>query len=274
MPTRVYQTIGIDLVEYADAFADYFENHGYRCRVEYAELEYPYRPTLHLRRRPETLIFEVVDRLDLKRLDQWVRYGKSCQTDTRIAVGVGPRARVSGEASVALARLGVGLFRASAEGVQEIISPHDLAIHVQLPELRHLPARMRKLFGPVYEKFDRAMWREGFEDACQLVESQARAYLKKGLATGRLQFVKSNGLPMALSAATIDRMTLGRLAIAFQAIAVQTHSDSVIGQCLSRINADRVGVVHHKSLPQTEARLRKNVGKHMYTVIAALRELQ
>jgi hypothetical protein len=68
-------------------------------------------------------------------------------------------------------------------------------------------------------------------------------------------------------------LTLGQLAEAFGQIQNQNHADSIVGKVLALLNKDRVGVVHHKTKWTTEARLRRNVGKHMWNVVAALKEL-
>lgn len=68
-------------------------------------------------------------------------------------------------------------------------------------------------------------------------------------------------------------MTLGQLAVAFGEIQNQNYTDSAVGKVLALLNRDRVGVAHHKRKATTEARLRRNVGKHMWNVAAALKEL-
>jgi hypothetical protein len=148
-----------------------------------------------------------------------------------------------------------------------------MALNVSLPKLETPPSQMRKILGPVYEQFNRSQWREGFEDACQAVETHARRYLAKGLASGRIALVTAKGKSRSLTTAQIDKLTLGQLAVAFAEIQNQNHADASIAKVLARINKDRVGVAHHKAKPATEARLRKNVGRHMWSVIAALKEL-
>ena len=71
----------------------------------------------------------------------------------------------------------------------------------------------------------------------------------------------------------IDRMTLGQLAKAFGEIQNQNYSDATIGKVLQLTNKDRVGVAHHKRTAATETRLRRNVPKHMWNVVAAMKEL-
>jgi hypothetical protein len=125
--------------------------------------------------------------------------------------------------------------------------------------------------GPVYEEFGRSHWREGFEDACQVLQVESAKYLTKGVETGRVTILDKNGNRRHVTATMIDRMTLGSLAVAFSNIEVPNHPDTVISEVLNRINKDRVGVAHKKAKQITEARLRKNVGQHMYRVITALK---
>ncbi len=277
MPRRSYKTVAVEVIEHADAFADHFEKHGYTCTVEKAELEFPYVPTLLLRRPPTTVILEVATSVQLDRLELWSRYCSSCSKDTRIAVGLTPTAKPSTGQITKLSRIGVGLYMIEGGAIHQLIAARDLALKVSLPDLRMLHPRIRKLLGSVYEQFDQSMWREGFEDACQAVETSARTYLKAYLRRetqlGHVAFTKTNGTPISRTTAQIDKMTLGQLAIAFESIAVQNHADAIAAQSLKRLNRDRVGVAHFKRKPATERRLRDNVGRNMYTVIAALKAL-
>src|SRR5260370_32490131 len=119
------------------------------------------------------------------------------------------------------------------------------------------------------DQFDRAQWREGFEDACQALEVQARRYFKKWTKTTRIKVLRK-GIPVALSNKEINKMTMGKLAETFGAIQSPNHADSIIEQALTTINKDRIGVAHHKAHKTTEKRLRTNVGQHMWTIVAAL----
>jgi hypothetical protein len=277
MTRRSYQTVAVDLVEHADAFADHFEKHGYKCTVEKTDLEFPYVPTLLLVRPPTTLIIEVNSRIIVDRLEHWSRYCSSCSKDTRVALGLPPTAKPSARQIARLSRIGVGLYLIDAGTVNQLAAPRDLALKVSLPDLDILHPRVRKLLGAVYEQFEQSMWREGFYDACQAVEAVSRKYLKRHLKremqAGRAAFVKPNGTPINRTQAQIDKMTLGQLAHAFESMPVQNHADSIVTQGLKRLNRDRVGVAHFKTKPATERRLRDNVGRHMYTVIGTLKAL-
>ncbi|SRR6266851_1417461 len=277
MARRSYQTVAVDLVEHADVFADHFEKHGYKCTVEKSELDFPYVPTLVLTRPPTTLIMEVASGIRLDRLEHWSRYCSSLSKDTRIALGLSPSAKPSGRKIAKLSLMGVGLYLLEGGDVHQLVTARDLALKVYLPDLKMLHPKIRRLLGSVYEQFDQSMWREGFDDACQAVETSGRAYLKRYLRRemqlGHVAFAKPNGSPINRTPAQIDKMTLGQLAAAFESIAVPNHATSIAAQSLKRLNRDRVGVAHFKMRPSTERRLRDNVGRHMYTVIATLKAL-
>jgi hypothetical protein len=272
MPGRLFRTLPDELIEYAEAVADYFEGLGYVVRVEVAELEHPYTAALTSKRHRTVVLVEVDSKVDFRRLDDWARYCRSCNTDTRIAISLPYTVSVSADDVQRLHSMGVGLLRCMQTEVLEVIPAQDLALHVTLPDLKSLPPKVRKRLGGAYEQFGRSNWREGFEDACQAIEAEARIYLKRGMKT-RLTFLKPNGKPFNWTTKHIDKMTGGQLASAFKAISIQNRSDAVIGQGLARLSRDRIGVVHFKVEARTEKRLRENVGRHMWTVVAVLKEL-
>jgi hypothetical protein len=206
------------------------------------------------------------------RINAWVAYACSCGQDTRIAVCLPTQTNLTPEQENILREQGVGLYFTTGNGVIEKIAPNDLALGIQLPLLDSLPRKLRPLLGPAYEQFKRSQWREGFEDACQAFENEARRYLKAGCRSGRIIITTNKG-PRNLTSREINRLTMGQLAVTFSQIQNQNHADSVIGQALKKINKDRVGVVHHKSKVGTEKRLRTNVGQHMWIIVAAMKEL-
>jgi hypothetical protein len=202
-----------------------------------------------------------------------VRYCASCGADTEIALCVPTTSRIPGRDFAELQTLRIGLYEATAEGLTERLAPADLALKVMLPDAASLPTRVRKALGPIYEQFDRNQWRDGFRDATQLLEDRARRYLKKGIKATRIAVLDANGNVRQLTAEQIDRMTLGALAAAFERIQTPSHADTLIGQALATVNPDRVNVTHHRSKRATETQLRANVGRHMWRIVAALKEL-
>jgi len=148
---------------------------------------------------------------------------------------------VSAEQIATLQQKGIGLYAVFEDRAVEQVVPVDLALNVQLPELNSLPRQVRELLGPVYEQFARSHWREGFEDACQVLETEARRYLHRWSRTGRIQVLRKHG-PVALTAKEVNKMTMGQLAINFANIQAQNHADNVIGKALATVNRDRVAV--------------------------------
>ena len=270
---RQFLTVAEELLEHAECVADFFEERGYKVRVEQMEIGYPYTPTLQCRRTPTTLLVEVYGSVQRDRVTAWARYAKSCSRDTRIAVALPQGAPRRPEDDSMLRDLGVGLYLSGGTRTEEAVAPRDMAVNVQLPELRTLPPKMRRVLGSVYDQFDRSQWREGFEEACQAVEVLSRKYLKDGITGGRIVLFTKAGNRRILTLQQIDKLTLGQLAQAFGQIQKQNYSDATIAKVLMRLNKDRVAVVHHKSKTATETRRRTNVGQHMWSVIAVLKEL-
>jgi len=262
----------LELIEFADVAADHFDNSGYKVNVEPDELGFPYTPTFLLKRRPTAILLEVTNNIQFERLVDWSRYCKSCGTDTRVAVCLPHTADVSAEDRERLRDARIGLYVSYKDRVVEQLAPADLALNVELPDRAAMPPKLKELLGSAYDQFDRTHWREGFEDACYVVETEARRYLKKWSKTGRIRVLR-RGLSTSLSATEINKMTMGQLANAFSRIQAQTHADSTIHKLLAGLNKDRIAVVHHKKKAWTEKRLRTNVGQHMWKIVAALKLL-
>jgi hypothetical protein len=239
---------------------------------ETVELGFPYTPTLLCKRQRTTIIVDVVTAVSTSRLVPWVAYAKSSGKDTRIALCLPERSERDTAAEAWLRQQGVGLYLVGPAGLVEIIAPADLGLAIQLPSLDSLPRKLQKALGSAYDQFQRSHWREGFEDACQVLETEARRYLKTGCRSGRIIILSKKG-PMVLSSSKIEKLTLGQLAGTYSNIQNQNYADSIIGQTLDKVNDDRVGVVHHKAKVRTETRLRRNVGQHMWAIVSALRHL-
>lgn len=270
---RQFLIIDVDLREHAECVADHYEQLGYSVRVERKEIGYPYTPALKCVRGQTTVIVEVDTSIPFRRVPDWTGYARSSGRDMRIVVTIPRDAPLTTDDESKLRKAGVGLLLSDGTSIEEAIPAHDLAINVALPELKNLPVRIRKILGPVYEQIKRAQWREGFEDACQVVADHAKKYLKDGLTRGRITLVTESGKRRNLTDKRIDKMTLGSLAIAFGQISNQSLTDAKIAKVLKRINPDRILVTHYKGKAAAETRLRKNVGQHMWSVIDALKEL-
>ncbi len=155
MAPRKYLTVSDELVGCADATVKYFRDRGYRIKVEPENLEYPYTPTFEGTRSPIRMVIEVMPYVLEDRVQQWVRYGKSCTSDTRLVLCCPNQQNISVKLQVQLKELGVGLYLFGGEGMPEVLAPRDLAFNVELPELHSLPASVRRSLGLVYEKFER-----------------------------------------------------------------------------------------------------------------------
>jgi hypothetical protein len=267
-----FRTVADELLPSALAVHTHFSLHGYTVRIERAELGAPFTPTFTLSRDRTTLHVDVVQSVDLRRIREWVKYGKSTASDTRLAVCVPSVTAVRNGDRAELREMRVGLLALDGPGITEILPPQDLSLAVELPDLLALKRRVRRLLGHAYEQFNDGDWREGFEEACQSFEIEARSYLKQGTRTGRIKVQSKTG-PKQLASAEVDGMTMGQLAQVFGMILTPTRLDEVIGQALARLNKDRIGVVHHKRKKVTENRLRRNVGRHMWVIVHALTEL-
>lgn len=268
---RSFQTIGEELREPAAAMIKHLQNRGYRVRVERKELGFPYMPIAICKRQQTMLIIEIADSVQEKRLKDWVMFGESCSNDIRLALCVPGNVSVSNPDERFLRDNKIGLYIAATANVVERIPPQDLALNLALPVLASLPSRVKSLLGSAYEQFERSQWRECFGDACQALEAEARTYLRQGLKRGRIVVVTKKGITRKIPDKEIHKMTMGVLAGVFAQIRSPNHADSQIAQALSALNDDRVGEAHHKRKASTETRLRRNVGRHMWTVVAALK---
>jgi hypothetical protein len=266
-------TVAADLLEYAEAVAEWFDGRGWVVRPERPELGAPYTATMTCQRSQTTVFVEVDARISVSRAEEWHRYCLSSSKDTRIAVCVPDVAKRTSAQDSRLQELGVGLYVAAAHGVTEMLAPKDVAVNIALPELRKMPKKMRSLLGDAYDQFDHSHWKEGFKDACGVLETEARRYLKAGVASGRIVVLTEKSNPAQMTAERIEKLTLGQLAGHFGRIRSPNHPDAIIAQVLDGVNKDRVGATHHKRKAATEARLRKNVGHHMWQVVAALKEM-
>lgn len=273
MITLEFLTVPDELLGIAAAAVDWLKAYGYVVTPEHHETGYPYTPTVHGKRSSATAFIEVDAQLELDRMKQWVAYGRSCGSDTRVWCALAEDAKRSGKQDRELKSLGVGLLLVGDGKADETMPAKDLALGVELPDIATLPRRVQKKLGPVYEHFDRGEWREGFAEACFALEDAARKHLWKGLKAGRIVIVSKKGKQEQLTKAAIDKMTMGQLAQRFSLILQQSRSDRVIGDALKTVNPNRVGVTHHKSKATVETKLRRDAGKQMWMIVGALKEI-
>jgi hypothetical protein len=272
MSRRKYETLAPEMEEYADRVADDFENHGYSVRVEKRELGFPYTPTLLAKREHTTIVIDVCSSISLSRLDNWVSFGRSCGHDLQVVVCVSDSVSLSTKDHDNIRSRNCGLVTVGNTDVIHLITSRDLGLNIPLPNRSSLSPRLRALLGTAYDRFDNGLWREGFDEACRVFEVAARQHLKRWIKTGRIQLVTKKG-PKKITGAKVEKLTIGQLAETFGQIQAKTRTDSQVEQTLAAINKDRVSLVHHKHKKWTENRLRKNVGRHMWAIVDALRLL-
>lgn len=270
---RQYLSLGVDLVEHAERVAERFETYGFDVKAEpERESGQPHTPTLIAKRAGRvTQIIDVSSRVDLRRTGELVAWAKTRDRDTRVSVAVPHGARVRPDEIVTLRSIGAGLIISGSAGVVETVAPIDQAVNLSLPALATMPKWMRVLMGPVYEQADRGQWREAFGDACTVLETEARRYLKSGMSSGRILLVNPSGKLSKLTSKSVAKLTLGNLADQFSRIQNKNYADSVIGRALATINRERVDEAHKKSAASTEARLRKKAAKHIWTIVEAVK---
>jgi hypothetical protein len=282
---RQWLTVPDELVEHADLVADYHESLGYSVGIEARETGFPGTPTFVAKRGRTrvTVIVEVRATLDVQLLQEWVRFAKACPSETRVVVCLPEEASRPASVEQGLREAGVGILLSSSGTVMELVPSRDLTINVSLPEIRTMPPKLRRRLGPVYEKFQRGEWQDGFGDACQVLEAEAVRYLKDGIRRGRLTFrtqpakkAPAGASPPAGKVVTytdrqIDRMPIGALADAFAQIETQNYADAAILRTLRHVNRDRIGKTHYTNDAAVVRRLRANVGKHMWVVVEGLK---
>jgi hypothetical protein len=273
MPSRQFSFISDALLETANAVGDHLQNHGFLLRIDHVLPAAPSVPTIYARRNKTEMVILVGSVIEMDRLKNWCAYAKSTGRDFRVAYALPRGGNLKSSDSEFMRRDGIGLLRHNGDDVSEEISPKDLGLSVSLPTLASLSKGARRHLGPAYEQFNRTQWREGFEEACQALENLARDYLIDEIEIGRVtQFIRKSG-PVPALAREVRRMTLGQLSHAFTQIPNQNQTDAQLAGILPKINKDRVGVVHYKHRATTEKRLRKNIGMHMWSIIAGIKLL-
>lgn len=273
MPRRNYTLLPDILVETADKIADSLAARGFSVAVEKLALGFPFPPTLYCKRgKLEQSVIEVVPSYDDARFSTWASYAKACPTEMKVFVAVSEEVVLSATALQKIRSAGIGIYRVQGGTVIPELDAADLSITISLPKLMSLPKTARPLLGPAYDHIAATRWREGFEDACKVLDVESRKYLKRWHKTGRVRFI-ANGKIINMTDRKIDKLTLGQLAVKFTEIQAQNSSDRMIGSALARINKDRVNLTHNKWKATTEKRLRANVGQHMWVIAQAMKEL-
>ena len=272
MPLK-FVTLSVDLIEHAESFAASLRNSGFSVKAEPEDGSFPQVPTLAGSRGIARHYVEITGTIRKQFVDQWVSYCKCRQRETYFSVVLpAGAATIKPELLRHLRDAGVGLYHSDDAGLVEIVVPRDLNLDLALPPLAGNRRSVRMALQPIYAKFGRGDWHDGFKDACQLLESHARRYLLARVQAGHATFVKA-GVPKTYSAAQLRRLTIGQLAIAFSELVLPDAKDEAIRRALVAINPDRIGAVHKTDDRRVRNRLRKNVGTHMWILVNGLKVL-
>lgn len=262
-----FLTVPEELIRVAQDSAAHLRSLGYKVSIEPRKLAHPYMPALTARRQTTTMILEVVGDINMRRIEEWVAFSKSCSSDTRFAVALDQDSSLAQADLMSLAELKVGVLVRSDQGVQERLPPADLTVDLSLPELGSFSRCTREALGEAFEEFSRNRWKDGFDKACQAVERESRKYLERHVGRGRIVFSKPNGTGVEkVSGSTIRKSTLGQLGQLFERILAPTHNDSTGHTLISELNPDRVRSAHNKQDGRREARLRRVVGQQMWAI--------
>lgn len=263
---RDFVLVPDDLLSFVVRYGQWLESQGYRLSVEPSDLEYPATPVFRGHRNAgEDYFYEVSSVVDLKRAEEWVKYGRASQRDTRFVVAIAGDKPVPMATLTKLAELKVGLDVIADTTISPVSAPHDLSLNVDFPAL---PTGLRRTLGHAKDLWSRGEWKEAYEDACMVLTTKACEYLQKAVKTQRVTFVGANGKPINYTEAQIGKMTLGQLERAFAEIAAPTQNESRATQAMARINPNRVTVAHfkHKSGKRLQD-LRSKVGKDLIVIV-------
>ncbi len=168
---------------------------------------------------------------------------------------------------------GIGLFHVASDGgLTEIHQARDQGMDLELPTLTSYPNPVRSALGESWDELRRGNWREGFDGACIVLETEIRAYVLRHMQHGRLTFVRSSGVVYAPTHQQIERKTMGQLVGLLAEIANPNHGDSVLHSILSQLNPDRILVAHKRQAAVAEAQLRAAVPQHLWRIVRGVVE--
>jgi hypothetical protein len=271
MAKQVFQTLPDELLPLARIAVAHFEATGYKVKVEPGDVSHPSAATMVAIRHQTTLVALVDKSIPKAKIEAWVAYCASSGRDTRLVL-VTPENAVDDEGRDFLRGKRVGHCCSKNSQLVEELPTADLALNVVLPSLQNECLKVRRLLGSTYDHFERSQWREGFDEACSTLEQESRRYFAKWQKTKRIVPLKK-GKPYLVASRALNKMPIGPLIELFGSIQSKNATDSIVEKALREIKKDRNDSIHRKNQPKTENTLRKNVGRHMYTIIAALRAI-
>jgi len=264
-----FQLVPEDLMSIVIVYANWMVDEGFKLVPEPFDLEYPNTPVFRAEGSSRDVYYgEVSSYVNMKRAEDWARYGRACNGDTRYVVGLPENKHVPMKQLARLRELGVGVYTITETSVICICDPRDLSFKAEFPELSK---KMKRKLKHARDLFTQGHWRDAFLEACRILETEARSYLIKSMRSGRVRFVNGKGVEVVHSESAVSRMTLGQLANAFALLERPTQVDSRVGEALKRINPNRVTGTHSGKLSLTEERkLRDDIGKQLIVIINAM----
>lgn len=271
MPKLDFKTVPDELLHIAVALEGYLIDHGYDVSIEQRELGFPFTPTILAKRVHETLIVELSSAIDQPRTEKWVKFSKSQSSDTRLCVAVAAEEAHQPASAAYCHQYRLGLWTYDGNSIIELKGPVDLAVQVELPDIKEMLPKLRPYLADPFKKISNGDWRDGLGDIYLAIEDRAREYLADGIARTRIRSVTKNG--KLLDVGKIDAMTMGQLAVAFANITSQNQQDSIIANTLEMINPTRVKLTHKRLQKAAEEIIRKDVGKHVWAAINCLDEI-
>jgi hypothetical protein len=271
MPAADFKTVPDELLHVAEALEDYLGNEGYDVSIEGSELGFPFTPTILAQRGHETLIVELSTALDQARLGRWFKYCRSQNSDMRLCATVSYEEAHKPQTTEFCQAHRIGLWTFRDGEIVELRPPVDLAVHVDLPDIRDIPPKLRRYLAGPFKKISGGDWRDGLGDIYLAIEDRARDYLAQGIERTRIVSKKRNGRD--LTVAEVDGMTVGQLAYAFGNIQNQNQQDSLIASILAMINPTRVELIHRRMTKAAEEAIRRDIGRHVYAAISCLEEI-
>lgn len=268
-----YVTLAPELVEAADAAFEHFQNEGYRVFIEQGDLYYPNTPTLVCKRRTTEHIIEVASSVDNGRFQDWVHYGRARGKETFVWLVLPQGLEASVGELAALRAKGIGVCSADAGGLTVFVEASDVSTSVGLPDLARERPLVRKLLKASFKRISDGATVDGFKDAAGVFEEKARAHLLAGVRSTRISFVTTKGKPRVVTEERIMRMTLGQLGGAFSEIVAPTQADDLTRRAIESILKDRNDVTHNGTNAAVVRRVKRNVARHVFAILNALREI-
>jgi hypothetical protein len=271
MSSARFQTVPTELVEHAESAYSYFRQRGFTVRREVTDLSFPSCPTLLCRRQATTLVVNVCGRIVLPGVRDWVALARAKGTDFRIAVWIAPESQLKHlpRVQVELTQLGVGVFVSSVP-VVTLVEPTDQNPPKGLPDLASRKVAVRRQLGAAFDHFNAQRWKEGFDEACRVLEQLALAHILKALKSTRLTLYDSKGQPQAANLQKIKKQPIGAQIKTLEAARPHSATDALILRVLKQINDDRIKITHRNKSAATDKSLRRNATLHMHVILHAV----